>query len=700
MRKTTFVIVLLSTAVSPAAAQEVAGPGEAFTVDHAIDMTRVGSPEPSPDGSRLLYTVTELDWDDNERDTRLWIANVDGSDARPFTAEEGDGSPEWSPDGRWIAFTRRAGDDVDGDDENGDGRQLWLIRTDGGEARQLTKHPTSIRSFEWSPDSDRIVFVANDTLSDDEEEAREDGYDAIFVNEGPNGQRRGSYSNLWWVPLDFDDADARPITEGDRLIGDFAISPDGQHVAFTFRTENHRNDGYRSEIALVDVEGGEIRQITDNAAPESSIAWHPDSERLLFRAPDLETWELDQGNLYLLSVDDGDVEQLAPGATLEIDDARFTPDGRYLDFVGLDRTTSNFYRLDLRSGELRQMTDWVGAVGNAAWSRDHGTVAFTFETPTSPAEVFAGRYDRDMERTAITDVGAGIRDLALAEPELVRWTSSDGLEIEGLLWMPPGGRTEPGAFVVEIHGGPAGVFTRRFDADAQILAAQGYAVLQPNVRGSSGYGDELLRGNLEDIGGGDYQDVMTGVDAMIQRGVAHPDSLAVKGWSYGGILGGWTITQTDRFQAASLGAMVSDWPSEYGVGFNYDVTLWYLGGDPWSNRATWLDRSAYTHVDQVETPTILFHGEEDTTDTPGQSMNFHVALRDFDVPTRFILFPREPHGIREPRHHRTRIIEELRWFERYVRGNEDWQAPERPGTGEEEDEGEGQGAEVAAEGSG
>ncbi|MFW6206064.1 MAG: prolyl oligopeptidase family serine peptidase, partial [Gemmatimonadota bacterium] len=351
----------------------------------------------------------------------------------------------------------------------------------------------------------------------------------------------------------------------------------------------------------------------------------------------------------------------------------------------LDRTVNNFYRLDLRSGEARRMTDWTGMVGGASWSRDHDVVAFTFETPTAPAEVYTGPYRRGLERTAVTDVGAEIRALALAEPEVVRWRSADGLEIEGVLWMPPEGRDRPGSFVLEIHGGPAGVFTQGFDSDAQVMAAHGYAVLQPNVRGSTGYGDALLRGNMNDIGGGDYEDLMTGVDAMVDRGVAHPDSLAVKGWSYGGILGGWAITRTDRFTAASLGAMVSDWPSEFGVGFNYDVTLWYLGGDPWSNRAFWVERSAYTHADRVTTPTILFHGANDNTDTPGQSMNFHAALRHFDVPNRYILFPREPHGIGEPRHHRTRLVEELRWFEEYVRGNAEWEAPERP-DGENGDE--------------
>jgi dipeptidyl aminopeptidase/acylaminoacyl peptidase len=696
MRTVALVIVALALVAPPAGAQEEGSVEGRFTVDHAIDMTRVGGVELSPDGARLLYTVTELDWDDNERDGRLWIANFDGSDARPFTAEEGDGSARWSPDGRWISFVRSADDDGD---DNGDGRQIWLIRTDGGEARQLTKHPTSVRRYEWSPDSRRLVFVANDSLPKDEKKAREDGADAIFVNEGPNGQTRGDYSNLWWVPVDFEDNESRPITSGERLIGDLAVSPDGARIAFTFRTENQRNDGYRSEIALVPVEGegdapAEIRVLTENEAPESSLQWHPDG-RLLFRAPDLETWELDQGNLYLMDTDDGGITELMAGSTMDVRDGRFTPDGRYYDFIGLDRTVSNFYRLDLRGGQVRPMTEWTGTVGAASWSRDHSRVALVFDAPTWPAEVYTARYGAGMERTAITDVGADIRALTLSEPEVVRWTSTDGLEIEGLYYPPVGGRTAPGSFVLEIHGGPAGVFTRGFDADAQVLAAQGYGVLQPNVRGSTGYGDALLRGNMNDIGGGDYQDVMTGVDMMIERGVAHPDSLAVKGWSYGGILGGWVITRTDRFEAASLGAMVSDWPSEYGVGFNFDVSLWYLGGDPWTNRAMWLDRSAYSHVDQVETPTILFHGERDTTDTPGQSMNFHAALRLFDVPTRFILFPREGHGISEPRHHRTRLVEELRWFERHVRGNEEWMAPERPGSaeaeasadGESEDEG-------------
>jgi dipeptidyl aminopeptidase/acylaminoacyl peptidase len=659
------VLVLVGTGLAHAQAPD------RITVDHVIDMTRVASPEISPDGRQVLYAVSELDWSENKRETRLWIAGADGADARPFTSKEGDGSAQWSPDGRWVSFLRADGDN------GGEGRQLWLIRTDGGEARQLTKHPTAVRSYEWARDGSRIVFLANDSLPKAERDERSKGGDALFVNEGPSGQTRGEWSNLWWVPVDFEDHEARALTEGERIVGGFALSPEGGRVAYTFRTENRRNDGNLSEIALVDIASREIRVLTDNNAPETGLTWAPDGRSLLFRAPDLQEWELSQGNLYLMDVASGETRQLMPDSDLNVRSTTFSPDGRYLDLTALERTVTSFYRLDLRNGRVTRLSDWVGVVGSPSWSRDHRTVAFTADSPTSPTEVFTATYRQGMTRTAITDVAAEVRALALSEPEVVRWASVDGLEIEGLLYHPVGGRSHAGGLVLHIHGGPAGVFSRGFDADAQVLAAQGWAVLQPNVRGSIGYGDELLRGNMFDIGGGDYHDLITGVDHLIQRGIAHPDSLAVKGWSYGGILGGWTITRTDRFRAASLGAMVSDWVGEFGVGFNHDVRLWYLGGDPWTNRDLWLERSAYTHANRVTTPTILFHGDGDDVDTPGQSMNFHAALLHHGVPTRYVLFPREGHGIREPRHHRVRLVEELRWFEQHVRGNPGWAAPER-----------------------
>lgn len=724
MRRTLLLVAsALTASLAPGTshAQAPGGGGGAdglFTVDDAVDLVEVEAPRISPDGARVLFTRSELDWEDNERDRRIWAVEADGTDPRPFTAREGDADPRWSPDGRWVAFAR----EVEREEDDDELRQIFLLPTGGGEARRLTSHPTSVDRFAWGPDGRRLYFVADDSLTAEEEERREEGYDAVFVNEGPNGQTRDRWSKLWWVPAVPDSGRARPLTEGQRTVGDFDVSPDGRRVAFTYRTENHRNEEHRAEIAVVDVDSREVRDLTDDEAPESELEWSPDGSRLAFMAPDRDEWRLDQGNLYLMSPDDGTVRKLAEGFPGAIGDYRWAPDGASLVFTARRGTDADLHRVDAASGRVERLTSLGGVVGGFSLDDAGRRVAFSFASPVRPGDLYlaavdavglpgegeegpggdgaeagAGDTRADDGPVRLTRVNPGVEAVALAEPDAVRWTSFDGREIEGLLYRPPstspgaraGSWEGPGALVLEIHGGPAGVFARTFDPDAQVLAAHGYAVLQPNVRGSSGYGDDFLRANMEDIGGGDFRDLMSGVDAVVDRGVAHPDSLAVKGWSYGGILGGWTLTRTDRFRAASLGAMVADWPSEFGMGFHFDVVRWYLGGDPWSNGEFWRERSAFTHMDRVSTPTVLFHGAEDRVDTPGQSMNFHQALRHFGVPNRYVLFPREGHGIREPRHERTRLVEELRWFQRWVRDDGDWTAPERPDEEDPEEAGEG-----------
>ena len=679
-------LVMAAPLVVAAAVVATSGPlsaqqpdSRAFAIDHAIDMVRVSGPKIAPDGSRVLFVKDELDWDENERQSRIWVVGADGQGARPFTSSADDRSPEWSPRGRWVAFTRPVGE---GDDRR---RQLFLLPSDGGEAVQLTKHPTAVGRFEWADGGASVFFLAADSLPDDMEKERKNGDDAVFIDEGPNGQRRGSWNGVWKVDVELEAApvDAVRLTPERRIVGSFAPSPDGNHLAYAYRTENRRNASHLSEIALLSLATGEEERITDNDAPESQLAWSPDGRSVSFGAPDLETWELDQGNLYVHHVPSGRTRHLLAEFDPDLRSYKWHPGGRAIDFTALNRTDAHLYRVNVRSGEVEQLTDETGVAGVASWNATHDVAVFEHSSPTAPGEIWLADFRNGGARARLTDANPQLAEIDLVEPELVRWRSADGMEIEGVLYQ-PAGRERPGAAVLHIHGGPAGVFTRGFSAGVQLLVAQGYAVLQPNVRGSSGYGDALLRGNMNDIGGGDYQDLMTGVDAIVESGVAHPDSLAVKGWSYGGILGGWTITRTDRFKAASLGAMVADWRSEFGSGFNFDVVRWYLGGDPWSNREYWTERSAYTHLDRVTTPTILFHGTEDTTDTMEQSMNFFAGLRHLGVAARFVLFPREGHGIREPRHRRTLLGEELRWLHKYVKGMDDWEPPVRPEPDEEQ----------------
>lgn len=643
-----------------------------MTTDDALDMVQVGGGTISPDGSWVLFSKSELDWDENERKTTWWRVPTDGSE-EPFRyiGQEGGSGFQFSPDGSRLAFTRTV-------DEK---RQLFVMRTNGGEAVQLSDHATAVGSWAWTDDGEAIVFVAEHERSSEEEKAREDGEDAIFVDEGPNGQTTGQWNDLWSIEVATKEESR--LTEAEHRIGSFSVSPDRSRVLYASRTENRRNQSNHSEIHLLDVGSGETRRLTNNRAPEGRLSWAPDGRRFLYEAPSDDDWDLRLDKLWVMDVESGDQRMVSGAFEGNIGTVEWTPDGSALLFGALQRTNYNLFRLELASGRVTQLTDHVGALRPTSFSADGSMMAYTVQDFDTPPDLWAGRTDGSAG-TRLTDLNPWIEEeIALGEGSLTTWRSADGTEIEGLVMVPDGHAGGEIPLLLHIHGGPAGVFTNSFNPRNHVWAGLGYAQLSPNVRGSSGYTDELLRGNMRDIGGGDYEDLMTGVDHMIARGVADEEQLGVRGWSYGGILGGWTITQTDRFKGASVGAMVSDWTSEYGPGFNHDVSLWYIGGKPWENPEEWRYRSPLTHVANVVTPTLILHGMNDRTDTEPQSMMFFQALKDQGKTTRYIRFPREPHGFREPRHQRTRDVEEIRWIQKYVRGIE-WEPWDRPENDDDE----------------
>lgn len=655
---------------APVAAQETGR--RPMTTDDGLDLVSVGSALIHPDGSWVLFQKSELDWKGNKRKTSWWRADAAGDAPYRYLGEEGGSAPAFSPDGSRLAFTRP----VDGK------AQIFLLRTSGGEAQKLTDHKTSVSRFEWGGDGSALIFVADEARPEEEEKRRKDGEDHIVVDEGPNGQDASVWQNLWRV--DAASGEILRLTERDQRIGAFSVSPDGSKVAFTARFENRRNQQYLSEIFLLDLASGEIRRLTENGSPEGGLRWAPDGLRLAYEAPSDGEWDLRLGKLWVMDTGTGERRMVSGAFEGNIGSYVWTPDGMEILFGALHRTDANLYRLEVASGAVTQVTRATGALSPESFSRDRTRMAYTVQSLDRPADVWVGGTDGS-EGRRLTDANPWVaRDIELARSEVVRWRSADGLEIEGVLIVPADGRSGPRPLLLHIHGGPAGVFANRFSAAYHVWAGLGYAQLLPNVRGSSGYSDALLRGNMRDIGGGDFQDLMTGVDWAVARGIAHPDSLAVRGWSYGGILGGWTVTQTDRFKAASLGAMVSDWTSEYGPGFNHDVRLWYIGGTPWENPEGYRQKSALTHVANVTTPTLLIHGMNDLTDTEPQSMMFFQALKDQGKTTRYLRFPREPHGFREPRHQRTRDVEEIRWIQQYVRGVE-WTPWVRPAAEKKED---------------
>lgn len=643
----------------------------AMTVDDALNMVRIGSPLISPDGNWAFYSRSELDWDENKRKTKYYLVSTQGGEAFQYIGEAGGSNFRFSPDGKYLSF-RRTVDKFS---------QIFLMPTSGGEGVQLTKHKNSVGSYKWAPDSSQIFFVASEPRTKEEEKEFKAGDDAIFVDEGPNGQNQGSYRNLW--VFDLNTRKETKLTDEKFLLGSFDISPDKKQVVFTARESNRRNDGYKSEIYLFDIASQQKVQLTDNLSPEGSPLWSPDGKTVAFTAADDKVWLNRNSKLWLL--DPASKKQRLLSGTFEgsIRGAVWTPDGRFLLFNGQQGTDSNLYRLEVASGRITQLTQVSGTLRAAGFSQDRSKMVYSFTDFDTPSDLYCSPVDT-FQPIRLTDANPWVeKDLLLASMEVIRWPSKNGFEIEGLFHLPAGykrGTKVP--LMLHIHGGPAGCFVNSFRANYHIYAGLGYASLSPNVRGSSGYTDKLREGNTvqagDGIGKGDYWDLMTGVDYVIAQGYINPQQLALRGWSYGGILGGWTITQTDRFKAASIGAGVYDWTSEYGPGFNHDVRLWHIGGTPWEDPQAWREQSALTHVKNVTTPTLLLHGINDPTDTEAQSMMFFVALKDIGkAPVRYIRFPREPHGFREPRHQRIRDVAEITWMQKHILGLE-WEAPKRP----------------------
>ena len=651
-----------------------------MTIDDVINLAQVSAPRISPDGRRVIYTVSELGtWKDNKRVTSIWIADADGSNARRFLGNEKDRNAAWSPDGKSIAFLSSRDAPAGGREGEGgadSGAQIYVIPVDGGEATKLSDHKGNIKAFDWTKDSAAIVFSAERAKSDAEKAAAKAGDDAIFVDEGANGQERAEFSELWQIAI-ADKAERQITHDGKLLIENFRVSPDAKKIALTYRPENSRNGQFHAEVAVVDVATGALKTLTHNNAPETAVQWSPEGKMVSFLAPSDTAWELAEEKLWVIPAEGGDARKLTGSFNGNIGQYAWAPDGQSILFGASTRARGAAYRVDVATGAVATIAgggNWAGRMESVSADGKRGVAVVS--KPDSPGEVQLIDLSTGT-LTAITHVNGKVGEFALSQFRAVTWKSKDGLDIEGMLWLPadykPGSKLP---FILAVHGGPAGAWDTSFRGINHVYTGLGWAVLEPNVRGSSSYGDALLRGNMKDIGGGDYQDLMSGVDKMIADGIADPDHMAIRGWSYGGILGGWTLTQTTRFKAASLGAMVADWSSEYAMGFNHDVRLWYIGGTPWESPENYRRQSSYTHIAKVSTPTLLLHGERDTTDTIGQSMMFYQGLKDRGVPTRFIRFPREPHGFREPHHVRIRDAEEIAWLMKYARGI-DWKAPER-----------------------
>ena len=630
-----------------------------MTFDDVLAIKAVSDAQVSPDGRLIAYVVSKADMKENAADADLWLVSAEGgAPVRLTTSKKNDSQPRWSPDGRQIAF-------ISAREEKS---QIFLISPFGGEAERLTESKTGVQSFQWSPDGKQIAFVAQQEMTPDEEKKQKDKDDAVVID------KNFKFSRIWTI--DVQSKKATELVKSDYVATDPQWSPDSRWIAYTATPTSKADDGALTDIWLVETATGRQRKLVENDGPDNAPRWSPDGKQIAYLTRDVKGGLLGQVRLTVISSEGGTPRPVANSLEYQPGAATWSRDGRTLYFNAPVKTTTQLFAVPSSGGEAKQITKARGVLGQATFSTDRSVVAFTRSDVQNPADVFVGKLPDVHDGVKLTNHNPQVNEIALGTSEVIRWKSKDGMEIEGVVIYPVGyqqGKRYP--MIALIHGGPSGVWTESFPGGwgnfGHVWAGKGWVAFYPNVRGSSAYGEKFLLSNVRDWGGGDYQDIQTGIDHLIAKGVADPDRLAQSGWSYGGYMTAWTLTQTNRFKSVMVGAGLTNMFSMYSTNDLQRVLEGYFGNEPWDDLEVYNSRSAMTFIKQAKTPTLILHGAEDKRVPVGQAQELYMGLRKNGIPVELVFFPREPHGLQEPRHQLDKMRREYAWHSKYVLGVEE-----------------------------
>jgi dipeptidyl aminopeptidase/acylaminoacyl peptidase len=657
-----------------------------MTIDYIMSLRVASDPRISPNTGFVAYVVTQADMKTNFRNSDVWVVPSHGfGQPRQLTnSPKRDDSPRWSPDSQRIAFIS----DRDGK------AQLYVLSLYGGEPIKLTDVKTAVQSFEWSPDGKRIAYIAADPLPEVREKEKRDGFDQIVVDENYQFAHINIIEVLPY--LETDNIEMLSQIKLDyrlRHAVELEWSPDGKFIAFTARETPKLADTLTTEIFVVDLSGnkpGSPYQVTLNDRSESNLAWSPDGKKISFLSTEEKYPSIGPLRIQWVMAPDTSItgarsikrpDVILPQFEGYITKHDWSADGRFIYFTADLRTGRRIGRVSPDGKKLELQPGEGGLEGPFTLTSISDRIAYIKEDPTHPADVWTGSISPEStgggfinNQKQLTRVNHHIDRLAFGRVEVIRWKSKDGREIEGVLVYPidyQQGKRYP--LITSLHGGPEGAYTLSFMASygefPHVYAGAGYASFFPNFRGSSNYGAEFASANVGDLGGGDYEDVMSGVDYLIGRGIADPARLAIKGYSYGGYLAGWIIGHTDRFKAAVFGAGLSNAISYYSTGdIQYQRETLHQG-TPWSNNKNMIERSPVMYLQNAKTPSLIYHGEKDERVPLGQSLETYMGLKKAKVPTQLVIYPREGHGLREPKHQLDKMRRELKWIETNLRVN-------------------------------
>ncbi|MGB7472089.1 MAG: S9 family peptidase, partial [Candidatus Acidiferrum sp.] len=629
-----------------------------FGSAEALRVARVSSPRISPDGTRVAYLVSEMNTEKEQAwkfVTHLWMVPATGpaSAARQFTrGDKSVSNVEWSPDGKILAFTMEAGEEKEAKP------QVWFMYADGGEPWQVTKHKSGVRDFQISPDGKTLLLTATAPLSEEEEKRQKEKDDAVVVDHD------FKMAQLWtW---NIATGDEKQISKGDFTVSDARWSPDGAHVTFTTNPTPRLDDGSLQTARVLDVASGTERKVVETADPTHTARWSPDGKWIAYLSS--AGLFLNKENLFVVDANGGSPKKVSGNFELNADEPIWSPDEKEIYFSTDDHEAVRVFAADVAAGTIRALTDTSAVANLSGISANGQTAVGTWSDPTHPTEVFRSDLSfGSLQR--ITNQNAWLSDYALGASEVVKWKSSkDGMEIDGVVTKPVDfDGTHKVPFLLNPHGGPTGVSLLSFNPTEQIMAANGYMVLQPNFRGSSGRGEKFESANQNDWGDGDYKDDMSGVQAMVDKGWADPERMGAFGWSYGGYMTFWIDTQTDRFKAISPGAGLPDLYSMYSQTDIHRYLTAFLGMKaPWDNFQEYWDHSPMKFVNNVKTPTMILHGQADTRVPIPQAEEFYRALYEKHMPVEFVTYPRENHGFVEPRHIQDRLQRYVVFFGKYL----------------------------------
>ncbi|MGD9347529.1 MAG: S9 family peptidase [Candidatus Aminicenantes bacterium] len=689
-------ILLVFMVVGLFANEQATIPGPSF--EEVISIRSVGAPVISPDGKNIAFTVRTTDWKDNRYDNEIWLIR-DGKEPYQLTRtrDGSSSSPQWSPDGKWIAFLA----------DRGDQQQIYLIRPDGGEAQKITDVKEGINSFEWSPDATQILFAKSEEQKNKEDREKRFGKFAVEDAEyqfihlwivdvkpdlWPSPEEVPCYESHTRSESDTEESAAQntkddcvslpkptQLTKGEAFtVNSYSFSPDGKKVAFSHQIDPLRNSYTTSDISILSLGTGKIQPLVSNPGYDGGPIWSPDSKWILYSTAAGNTtsdYYLNR-QIHKIPAEGGESIRLAEDFDEDIRIVDWNSSGIYI--TAWRKTERHLFLLDPDSGKTELLAATPRNIWWASFSNDGKTVALYGQTPTTLTEIYKSHLP-EYKPVALTNFSKQIKDWHVGSSEIISWKSKDGAVIEGVLHKPH--NFEPQKkhplFVI-IHGGPTGIDYPAVETGNVYPVLQwmekGALILMPNYRGSAGYGEKFRSLNVRNLGVGDMWDVMSGVDFLIEQGFVDPEKMGAMGWSQGGYISAFLATNTDRFKAISVGAGISNWTTYYVNTDIHPFTRQYLKATPWDDPEIYAKTSPITNIKRARTPTLIQHGEFDRRVPIPNAYELFQGLQDVGVETELIVYKGFGHGISKPKERLAAIWHNWQWFAKYI-WNEDIALP-------------------------